>query len=649
MMLRRTWWALGWLGMVTVSLPAQTTTPPADVERIRAEAVPSHLYPNAAAVFLLDRRSLEVRGDGGLRVSIRQTIQILNERGHRYAEVQIPFNASSQKLVGYWARTLRPDGTVQTVPPETFRLAKLAPTYPFYADVAALMFSMPGAEPGVILDYEVTLEREKGILAATAFSDLFLMQAADPIRLSKYVLTLPKGLKFQVVLRNLDLQPQVEEKENTITYLWQRREAPGIPLEPNMPPFQDIASLLAVTSIPSWNDVAAWYADLSEPQYAANDALRAETENLLQGISSREEKIRRLFHFVQTKVRYVGIDLGRSAYQPHPATEVLEKQYGDCKDQATLLIAMLRVAGIQGYPALLRKRNTGRLVLEAPAPQQFNHLIVAVPKREDEEPQSGEDFYWLDPTVEAAPFGYLPPNLQGCEALVVRGRQASFFTTPVPRPEENRRRRHIRVQMEPNGSIWVEALLEEWGAFSQRTREAFLRLPPDRYAEEIEAGLNQTCPFARLEEPPQFSDLRAFDEPLRLRFRFRAPEYADLSARSLSFRASLLERLSTRSLLPDTRRVHPFVLPEGLLSENVAEILPPPGYGVAEMPADVDIEYPFGRFAVTYREQSGRILYTRVLLLRPAVIPPELYSVLREFYERIWNEDNKRLVVLRRR
>ena len=116
--------------------------------------------------------------------------------------------------------------------------------------------------------------------------------------------------------------------------------------------------------------------------------------------------IRTLYHFVAKHIRYVGIELGESAYQPSPATEVLQKQYGDCKDKTTLLISMLDLVGIRAYPVLISTSPYERIDTDLPSLSQFNHMIAAIPTDKN-------SYIWLDPTSQTCGYGELPYSDQG--------------------------------------------------------------------------------------------------------------------------------------------------------------------------------------------------------------------------------------------
>src|SRR5260370_7940342 len=85
-----------------------------------------------------------------------------------------------------------------------------------------------------------------------------------------------------------------------------------------------------------------------------------------------------LVRLVQRDVRYVAMELGIGGYQPHPAVDVCTHHYGDCKDKATLMSAMLKEIGIESYYVVINSQR-GAVTPEMPAHMGgFNHAILAI-------------------------------------------------------------------------------------------------------------------------------------------------------------------------------------------------------------------------------------------------------------------------------
>src|SRR5205814_10237381 len=92
-------------------------------------------------------------------------------------------------------------------------------------------------------------------------------------------------------------------------------------------------------------------------------------------------------------------------------SETLKLQYGDCKDQAALLVFMLRASGLDAYMALLRAGPDSDVNPNLPGFGQFDHAIVYLP---------GAAPLWLDSTARFPKAGQTPLADQGRLALIVK-------------------------------------------------------------------------------------------------------------------------------------------------------------------------------------------------------------------------------------
>jgi tetratricopeptide (TPR) repeat protein len=172
-----------------------------------------------------------------------------------------------------------------------------------------------------------------------------------------------------------------------------------------------------LSTFASWADVARWYSGLAAPAARVDAQIRARTESVTKGLTSEEDKIRALYEYVSSEIRYVSLSFGTGRYAPHPAPAVLANQYGDCKDKHTLLAAMLNAAGLEAWPVLA---NASRPVdPRMPSPLEFDHVLTVVPRG-----AGPQDWVWLDTTPGVAPYRMLTANLRNKDVLVVPPRAA---------------------------------------------------------------------------------------------------------------------------------------------------------------------------------------------------------------------------------
>ena len=133
------------------------------------------------------------------------------------------------------------------------------------------------------------------------------------------------------------------------------------------------------------------------------------------------ERIRRSFEFVSA-LRYIAIEFGVQGFRPRTPAQVLANRYGDCKDKANLLVALLRCQNIPARFVLLNRGSSTDVNFPS---WQFNHAICVVPRA----PEAGQpDDLWMDSTDSVTPFGFVPPGDYGRSGFVFDGDKASFKT-----------------------------------------------------------------------------------------------------------------------------------------------------------------------------------------------------------------------------
>lgn len=88
--------------------------------------------------------------------------------------------------------------------------------------------------------------------------------------------------------------------------------------------------------------------------------------------------------------RYLGIEVGAGSHAPSAPALVYQRRFGDGKDKALLMVALLEALGVEAAPALVDTDVTSGVARLAPTPHAFNHVLVRVTV-------AGKT-YWLDPT-----------------------------------------------------------------------------------------------------------------------------------------------------------------------------------------------------------------------------------------------------------
>src|SRR6185369_12340095 len=348
----------------------------------------------------------------------------------------------------------------------------------------------------------------------------------------------------------------------------------------------------------NWREVATWMSELEDPQVVVDDALARKAYELTALAKTEYEKIRAIAQYVQN-IQYISIQTGigrGGGYRPHASNLVFAKSYGDCKDKANLMRAMLKVVGITAIPVSIYSGDPTYVRAAWPSPQQFNHCIIAVKVGSEtqastiiQHPTLGR-LLIFDPTDEQTPIGDLPFYLQGSLALVDSKDETELVKMPVTPPEMNQLERTATLELQADGAIAGQIKEQANGQTAARFRTEFRRLSKPEYTGMIERWLTSGATSARLNKMEP-SDNSA-DGRFTLNVDFSANQYGQLmQGRLLVFKPAIVSRRESLALTASARK-HPVVLRANAYSETV-QIKLPSGFTVDEVPDAVKLETPF--------------------------------------------------------
>ena len=371
--------------------------------------------PDDSAVVLWEAEVHDLDEDGRRVYSIRRIVKIFNEDGYHFGEIRIPYTQDADDVTIHHARTLKPDGTQMELEKRKI-VSGITPAAATEAglnvNTRLMYFELPKMSDGCIIDYAYSTRNPRSAMKGEFWRQVYF-QVDVPVQYYRLTTHVPKKTPLFYQVDGPSIEPTVTENNYSRTYTFETKDVPALRREPLMPAVSDFAYNISLSSIDSWDKLIAWYATLIREQDRITKEIEAKTKEILTGALSRQEKIKRLYEFVATTIKYAGDERGIWGIKPYPAAKVLEGEWGDCKGKSTLLSTMLRVAGIDSYPVLISAGKASRIVPEVPSLAYFNHMILAV------DGGKGKDLIWLDPTAQTCAFGDFPVSDQNRWALIV--------------------------------------------------------------------------------------------------------------------------------------------------------------------------------------------------------------------------------------
>ena len=607
------------------------------------------------AVVLFEERHVKVDPSGRVVTSVRKAVRVLQRAGVERARGSVVYRTDTGKVRSLEGWLLYPSGNREHYgAKQTVDLALV--DNDVYNEARVRIVSAAGqAEPGAVFGYESVLE-DRSVF--TQFSHRF--QDTLPALTSRFLLDLPNGWTARGITLNHE---QIEPLVKGSSYVWQLDNLQPVHREPAQPNLSSLAPRLAVgyfasgappavgPSFANWQDVSAWLATLHEPQSQPDESVSAKARSLTQGAGGDFERISSIGRFVQA-VNYVSIQTGvgrGGGYSPHPASEVLSKSYGDCKDKVNLMRAMLRTVGVSAHPVAIYAGDRDYVQPRWASPQQFNHAIIAIgiPRTVDapavlEHERFGR-LLLFDPTDPYTPLGHLPQEQQGSWALIVAAEGGELLRAPSTRPRDNLLRRTVQLRLEENGSIAAEIHEDSVGAAAAEKRMLRRGQSSSAYRKVIEKWISRAVTGAEIAKL-ETSDTEA--NRFTMDVEFNARGYGRImGGRLMIFRPAVVSRRSGYTLVDDSRR-YPVVLSPASFEETVAVEIPS-GFSVDEKPPDVHLEHEFGRYSASWVDFDGQLNFHRELTLLGVSVSTEDYPAVRDFFRQIMAAEQAPVVLVK--
>jgi len=373
------------------------------------------------------------------------------------------------------ARVIARDGSAQTLDPKAVVEATAEEDADMFSDQRVLRAPLPGVIAGSVVETAITFDGRSPINGGGKFG-IFRFGDSVPVEHARVILDLPSSITPHVLNRS-KIEPRIEEKDGRRRTIYESGHLDAVTeWESYLPTDETNLPYVAFSTGTTWKEIAQHYSDLVDAQIANSD-LKTTVANAIGNLTDRRAVIERLLATVEANVRYAGVEVGDGSIVPRPPKTVLGNKYGDCKDKATLLVAMLRTAGIPAHVALVHSGYGFDAIGDLPGVDHFNHVIVAV---------SGEPALWIDPTDEFARAGVLPVQDQGRMALIASTGTTAPTLTPQLEPAANRHYEIREFTLPEDGKAHVVEITEGTGTEDAVLRRAYATSDKTKYRESVE-------------------------------------------------------------------------------------------------------------------------------------------------------------------
>ena len=626
---------------VTAGPPEPATD--AEIAELLKKAGDAGDYGNAAMVYVLDEADVRVQKSGLATTESCQVIKILADAAIRSQSVlRRDFDPDTNRVAIRSVRIHRAGGEVEEVPVSEVITQPTQQGSIFWGGEQHLL-SIPRLEIGDGL--EIRTSKVGFNIAylsdgATALDPTGLeppmeghwyestnFEGSYPIIRKRYSVHMPADMPIQYEVYNGTLKSSLWFDDDHHVYTFIAEDVPAVRGEAHMVSRSDCTTKLVMATVPDWEMKSRWFYEVNEPQFDADDAIRAKVEELTTDLDDEEAKIAACLHWAADNVRYYGTSRGpREGFTLHTGIETFRDKGGVCKDKAGMLVTMLRVLGHEVYPALTM---AGSRVEAIPA-DQFNHTVTVMRNPDG-------TFRILDPTW--SPLSKeLWSSREALQGLVYGTPEGQTLTrSPYFPPEDNKLQVKSSSTLESDGTLRADLRMDLTGYPCTYLRRNANRPRHEHWA-RFEERLN-IAPNARIEKL-DYIDPRDYSQDGWLEMEVSAPGYAAGNGSAHLFRLPMMHHPLQATFIPDlfygfpkNERQFGLRLRATRLIIYEETIKLPEGWKVVEAPKARSCDSPSASMSFQITPGEGELTYRFQFTLRDHIVPAENYDGFREAIE----------------
>ncbi len=573
--------------------------------------------------YLLDEKGTIIYEEGASEEYITYVAKIYTQKGiDAWKELRLPYNSNTQTLLIEKSEVIKANGS------------KL----PAERDENYIVFTGLEAGDAVYVKYRVQ-NYATGRLGRE-FWDKFTFSSFVPSATARYTLILPKNYKFNSEVINAKLAPSVKEAGDLKIYTWEAKDISPLKTEPLMPSLNDVGTVLHISTIKSWADIANWYSDISYQDMTDNFELTALYEEILGNAKalSNLEKAKRIYNYIVTNIRYSSVSFRQSGWVPQNVSKIITTRLGDCKDLSTLFVALLEKAGIPAQLVLVDTRDNGTRDMVLPS-MEFNHCIALAHI-------DGKEHY-IELTDSNLPFGSLPNNLYEALTLVIppHGKKSNAELKPLAAagrmPEKIVRNVLVTISGKDQK---LDVVAKRYGSLTSAWREGYATLSSEKQKEEYEQSISSGYKNPVKLESLSFSGLSDLSDSLITRYSYTVKNEIIEAGSMKMIKVPFIDLVATLESLSADKREFPIEYwnyENTDVYETTVSIVLPAGQKFLEVPADQNFSFRGSTYAINYKQEGERLHVSRQVKLQRQNIAPSEYEQFKKFFNDIVEAESK--------
>lgn len=516
-------------------------------------------------------------------------VKIFTERGReKFSKFDIPFY-KGKKVENVAARVIKSDGSIITLQPGDIFERDIVRAN--NVKVKAKSFAVPGIEPGVIVEYQYS-ETFKG---DSASGERLIFQRDIPMQRVTYYVRPYKGMTLNFVPFNT---ANVNFTENSDRFfVGNMTNVPALKEEPYMPPEDQVRlwTLLSYAplninnqmlgSMVGWSFFANRYSGLHNLMTKSNKNIKKLADEITAGAASEDEKLRKIYSYVQTQIKNISYDTALSEEQREKIDidrieDIVKERAGNAFHVNLLFGALASAAGLDTRLFYSSNRSEIFFNPDKVSNGSFLHNAgVAV--------KIGNNWMYFDPGTPYLGFGDMFWHDQDTVGMLIETNGHSWIKTPLTEWSKSLSKRRGKFKLTEDGTLEGEVRIEFSGQAAIARREGGFRESQTKREDDFRDEIKQRISTAEVSalSVENFTDA---SKPLTYIYKVRIPNYAQKTGKRLFIQPGFFE-YGSNAVFSSATRTHNIFFPYPWSEHDEVEIELPNGLALdnADSPADV--------------------------------------------------------------
>jgi len=460
---------------------------------------------------------------------------------------------------------------------------------------------------------------------------------------SEFTVHVPEKLELRSKTYHFNGEHHKSSSDGIVTYNWSVNSIKAFKSEPFSPDFNEIVARVVTAPVvfemegykgsqDSWENFGKWDYQLIKDR----DILPIETINKIKELTttcnSNHEKIAVLYQYMQSKTRYVGIQLGIGGWQPFPAESVDKLGYGDCKALTNYMKSLLKVVNIPSNYTSVRAGSGKHYFDKDFVKNQFNHIILMVPL--------AQDTIWLECTSQTSPCGFLGSFTNDRDVLVHSKDGGKLIHTPLYSSNQNTQTTSANVIIESTGNAIANVITNYKGLQYENIESIY-----DDGPEDQKKSLYKSIKLSDFKiDKLKIKQVKKRIPESELELELNIKNYLSKAGERLFLRLNLMNR---KTYIPKKlkERKTPIVLNYPYIDTDTIQYTLPENLIVEKLPKEVNLDTEFGKYNTQIKLKENKITYIRNYKMHKGQFTPDKYEALRKFYKAIVRADKAKLIL----